>query len=377
MLEIKENKLKICFMMGAHPKIKPGGAEIQLYQIAQLMAKRRYKVYLVTDSSEINRNSTHWGEGRIEYYKIKSKNSFLKYFTVPLLIFRRIDACIYISRGLFFSLATSLYCKLHRRKSVCMVASSADCIPVITSSVFEDLFKKGIESRVISLLNQLGMCIADKVIAQSEHQKHLLNKNFGIRSIVIKNGMPIPCSLPKKEHPPIVLWLASLKRLKRAEIYIELAKQCQDLDCKFILAGRPSDKGYLQELLERMQGLPHIEYIGGVTFEESNELTGYASIFVNTSEYEGFPNIFIQAWMRETPTVSLDVDPDDVIKKNKLGFHSGSFEQMAKDVRFLIENKKVRQEMGRNARKYVLREHDIKKIVPKYIELIEKMVKKE
>lgn len=372
---MKENKLKICFMMGAHPKIKPGGAEVQLHQIAQLMAKRRYKVYLVTDSSEINRNSTYWEEGGIEYHKIKSKNMFLRYFIAPLLIFRRIDASIYISRGLFFSLATALYCKLYRRKSVYMVALSTDCTPVIWS-VFKGLKKRGIKLRVISLLNQLGMCIADKVTAQSEHQKHLLNKNFGIKSVIIENGMSIPRNLPKKEHPPIVLWLASLKRWKQAEIYVEVAKQYQGLDCKFILAGRSSDKGYLEELLQQMQGLLNIEYVGGVTFEESNRLIGHAGIFVNTSKYEGFPNTFIQAWMRETPTVSLNVDPDDVIKKNKLGFHSGSFEQMVKDVRFLVQNKRVREETGRKAREYAIREHDFGKIAPKYIELIEKMVKK-
>lgn len=263
---MKEDKLKICFMMGPHPKIKPGGAELQLYQIAQLMPKRRYKVYLVTDSSEINANSADWEEGGIKYYKIEPADTFLKYLIAPFFIFRRIDASIYISRGLFFSLATTLYCELYRRKSVYMVALSTDCIPPITWSVFKDLFKIGIRSGVICLLNQLGMCLADRVTAQSEHQKRLLNKNFGIKSTIIKNGMLIPWGFPNKECPPIVLWLASLKRWKRAEIYIEVARQCRDLSCRFILAGRPSDKGYLEELLQQMEGLPSIEYVGGVTF---------------------------------------------------------------------------------------------------------------
>ena len=39
------------------------------------------------------------------------------------------------------------------------------------------------------------------------------------------------------------------------------------------------------------------------------------------------------------------------------------------------QNCTVVQQMGRNVRKYAIREHDIKKIVPKYVELIEKMVK--
>lgn len=215
---------------------------------------------------------------------------------------------------------------------------------------------------------------ADEILVQTQQQQNLIRKNIGLSSIVIPNGHCVPIRI-RKNNSTTILWLASLKRWKQPELFIELARCCQNLDCKFVLAGRQSDKGYLGELLEQMNGVSNIEYIGGVTFEESNELIGRASVFVNTSKYEGFPDTFIQAWMRETPTVSLNVDPDDVIKNYKLGFHSGSFVQMVKDVRFLVENEEVKQEMGRNARKYALREHDVKKIVPKYIELFQSLKK--
>jgi len=123
-----------------------------------------------------------------------------------------------------------------------------------------------------------------------------------------------------------------------------------------------------------MQGLPNIEYIGGLTFDESNELVGRASIVLNTSKYEGFPNTFIQAWMRETPTVSLNIDPDDVVKKNKLGFHSRSFEHMVKDTQFLIANKEAREEMGRNARRYAEKNHDISEIARSYDALFSRLL---
>ena len=126
-----------------------------------------------------------------------------------------------------------------------------------------------------------------------------------------------------------------------------------------------------------MEGVDNLEYKGELSIEKVNDLLRESHLFVNTSLYEGGPpNTFVQAWMRETPIVSLNVDPDDIIRKNTLGFHSGSFEQMVKDVKFLIENEKVRQEMGRNAREYAIREHDIEKILPKYVELIEKMVER-
>jgi glycosyltransferase involved in cell wall biosynthesis len=188
---------------------------------------------------------------------------------------------------------------------------------------------------------------------------------------VLKNRHPVPIKLPQKKNPPIVLWLASLKRLKQAELFIELAKACQDLNCRFILAGRCSDKGYLSELLMQMQGLSNIEYIGRVTFEESDELIGCASVCVNTSKYEGFPNTFVQAWMRKVPVVSLNVDPDDILVSEGIGFHSGNMENMVADVKNLINNKGLREEMGEKAQKYAFEHHTPEKNVKKIVKLFD------
>ena len=86
-----------------------------------------------------------------------------------------------------------------------------------------------------------------------------------------------------------------------------------------------------------------------------------ASIFVNTStgDYEGFPNTFSQAWMRKTPVVSLHTDPDGMIKRYQLGFHSGNFDQMVSDVRTLLTDDQLRQRMGENAYRYAVTEHNI------------------
>jgi len=50
---------------------------------------------------------------------------------------------------------------------------------------------------------------------------------------------------------------------------------------------------------------------------------------INTSNFEGFPNIFLEAWATGVPVISLNVDPGNVIKKRRLGICcEGSLERM-------------------------------------------------
>ena len=79
--------------------------------------------------------------------------------------------------------------------------------------------------------------------------------------------------------------------------------------------------------------------------------------------------------MRETPVITLNCDPDNIIKNQRIGFHSGSFKQLIKDVRYLIENEDVRREMGEKARKYSIKNHDIVKIGKRYLEIFNMLVK--
>ena len=113
--------------------------------------------------------------------------------------------------------------------------------------------------------------------------------------------------------------------------------------------------------------MQNIDFLGYIPFYEINEYFKQAAILVNTSKFEGYPNAFIQAWMNYTPTVGLNVDPDRIIQNKKLGFFSGTLDQMVSDVKTLLEDETLRNAMGKNARKYVEIEYDIRKIIKKYI----------
>jgi len=204
-----------------------------------------------------------------------------------------------------------------------------------------------------------GIKHADAIIGQAHYQNDLLQQNYS-RSCdaIIPNFHPFPDKKIEKAPSPIkVYWIANIKDKKRPEKFIELAKSFADNEkIQFIMIGAIHSQNW-QEQIPRVVGqVNNLAYKGAMPIEKVNEELESAHIFVNTSTSEGFPNTFVQAWMREVPVVSLTFDSDNIITQNELGFVSGSFEQMVKDVKQLSEDDALWQQIGKHAKAFA-REH--------------------
>jgi len=90
------------------------------------------------------------------------------------------------------------------------------------------------------------------------------------------------------------IWLGNLKKLKRPEWFVKLSKSLPEYS--FVMAGKVQEAYYeSSEFLETIAGLPNLVFKGFVSLEDSIKLMSESKILVNTSEYEGYPNTFIQA----------------------------------------------------------------------------------
>jgi glycosyltransferase involved in cell wall biosynthesis len=73
--------------------------------------------------------------------------------------------------------------------------------------------------------------------------------------------------------------------------------------------------------------------------------------------------------------VSLAVNPDHLLSEHGLGFCSGSFENLIRDVNRLIEDHNLRKRMGEKACRFAVENFDIDKIGKKFHEFICKLIK--
>ncbi len=273
---------------------------------------------------------------------------------------------VYCRSGVVQAGLAAYYTKHYECKSIWHVAHLEDVTPV---PVRRNL------RRPLDILERWAVDYAiqhsDIVVCHARYQAEALKQHFSRDSEVILKEQPAPREIIDKSGPFTVIWVANFKGWKQPEMFIRLAKRFDGDDrLKFIMVGRPAGNEYQNKLEASMSGLANLEYRGELPIGEVNEILAKSHIFVNTSINEGLPNTFVQAWMREVPVVSMLWDPDDILRSGKVGFFSGSFEQMVQDVRTLIDNPVIRNEMGVRARAYALENHSLSKNMGRLLELI-------
>jgi len=124
----------------------------------------------------------------------------------------------------------------------------------------------------------------------------------------------------------------------------------------------PEDAGIFNAASGMAARLPNVRLIDFVPFACIQKYYEEARLFVNTSEFEGFPNSFIQACIAKTPILSFRVNPDDMIKKYDLGCLCE--DDMDSAVEFIkgLDEKTMRY-YGENAFKYASENHDMRVVI--------------
>lgn len=257
---------------------------------------------------------------------------------------------------------TAWFTRMTGRRFVFRVASDSDCEKEHPRIRF-------LRDR---MLFDFGLKRADLVAAQTQYQARLLRENHGIESPVI-NMMVEPPARPTTpvEKDIDVLWLSNLRALKRPELALELARQLPDL--KFTLAGGPMPGGetYYDDIAASAARLPNVTMLGAVRYADTGPLIDCARIFLNTSSIEGFPNTFLQAWVRGVPVVSY-FDPDGMVNRLQLGRIATSLDDMREGIRGLIDVPVYRENIGRRAREFALREYT-SGVASRYLELVDQI----
>jgi glycosyltransferase involved in cell wall biosynthesis len=271
----------------------------------------------------------------------------------PCIIYQRV-ACAYTGICAFYS----------RRHATPLLWHVAHDTEVTPQSL--DKGRNVVRLRLEKLAVESGAKHATRIVVQTRHQAQLLQKNYArVADAVVPNFHPPAAEALDKSGPLTVIWIANLKPWKQPEVFVRLANSLSSYsEVRFVIVGAPAatsgNKRWQLALKQGIQNAPNLQYLGQKSHAEVNALLARAHIFVNTSVHEGFPNTFIQAWLRDVVVVSLQVDPDHVLEQRGVGIVAHSEAALASAVRNLIDNPDAQAAYRERGRVYATENHSLR-----------------
>ena len=332
---------KVCFVgldnlpviSRAHNHHGIGGEQVQHTLLARALARRGFEVSMVVanygqpDGLEIDGVRLHRAHGLDEGLPVLR-------FLHPRLtgLWRalgRADAQVYYVSTASSQLGVvAAFARRHGRRVVFRIAHDLDCDPKrLLIRLWRD-----------RKLYEWGLRRADAVLAQSQQQRAALRANYGLDSRVA--GMlvePAVRDLDFKARDVPVLWVNNLRPFKRPDLALALAQRLPQVRLHMIGGPQGGHEDLFEATRRNSAALNNLQFHGRVAYHDVNNYFERARVFVNTSDSEGFPNSYLQAWRRGVPTVSF-FDPDGVIRRFGLGHAAQSLQDMAMAVERLTRS---------------------------------------
>lgn len=267
---------------------------------------------------------------------------------------RRADADVYYTScaGMHVGLL-AMFCQRHNKKFIFRSASDTDCD------------KRGVRIPLARdrWLYRYGLERASHILVQSASQQETLKRTYGLESQVA--GMLV-------EQPPFsltrdldVLWVGNIREVKRPDRMFDLADALPEVI--FHMVGGPlvgAERLYTS-IEQRAKSTRNLIFYGRVPYRDAIKLFGRARLLVNTSDVEGFPNTYLQAWMVGVPVITR-IDPDGVIEREGLGLVVHSDSDFPKIVTRLLANESEWHAMSERCKSYVQRKLDDSGVLAPY-----------
>jgi glycosyltransferase involved in cell wall biosynthesis len=351
-----------------------GGAEVQQSILARLFQRAGYRVSMIT---------LDFGQpARVEVDGVTVHKTYRPDSGIPVVRFLHprlttvwralgdVDADIYYHRSsAMLAGIVAEFCRRNRKRSIFAGASDMDFVPG----------KEQIRFARDRWLYQHGVRTVDAIVAQNTKQVETCREHYGRDAILIPSCYQLPAESRSRSGPEggdTVLWCGTVHKYKRPEILLELARRLPHR--KFVMVGGQGvDETlrvpYYKRILGEARTLGNVEATGFLPLAQVEPYFDRAHVFVNSSEYEGMPNTFMQAWARGIPTVAtVDVGArrgGELIYKQ-----FENVEEAAAEIERLFEDRLHWQRASARVREYFESTHSANEVLARYARVFDQLM---
>ncbi|UZS00181.1 glycosyltransferase family 4 protein [Chondrinema litorale] len=362
---------KIAFILPHYYKYYRGGAETQCFYLASELINKGWEVHYIFEHSKLINEKDEYG---IILHSLPKRKGYLKWMnSLSLLkIMQLIKADVWYSRANISYLHYLVKFAQKVGGKVVWAFSRDSQFSLKDNEQKDAILPVKIYNRFNKLRFFKSLTLSNLILLQTKGQYHLLQENLNLIGTIIYNAHPLTGikanGIKRKKQ---VLWIGRMRPFKRPDRFIEIASALQDTDIEFKMVGK-YDNNDIQTLLGSAN-LTNVEILGEKKATEVHELLTESMLLVNTSEYEGFSNTFIEAWLRGVPVFSYQVDPDNMIVSNQLGIVNGDIDILANKINEICNDASQWQMLSEKCRNHGFHNFDIIKAVNKLEESLSKI----
>lgn len=340
-----------------------GGAEVQTVMLARALTARgldvAHVVYPIPDPVPLDAPAPTLVERRPP-----SRGGALRPLHEMVDIWpalSRADAQVVVVRGSGgYVVPAATWCARHGRQLVFSASNELDF----------DLTRS---DRRRSTLRAYGRAVrrARRLVVQTQRQAELARHTFPALEPIVIPSFAEPAD-PAHDEPEYFLWSDRLTGYKRPEKYLELAEAMPETRFRMVAFQTLETPKALRERVDAAaESLPNLEVVPRRSRKEALAEMEKAIAIVKTSEVEGMPNTFLEAWARGVPVLSLSVDPDDRIAERGAGLLAGgSMESLVEGAQRLQADPELRAALGANGREFVRAHHSLDAVADRWAELL-------
>lgn len=230
-----------------------------------------------------------------------------------------------------------------------------------------------VKSKIWRLLRRIVYPFSDVLIVQSEHDKEKYAYHTNVH--VVLNPLVLEHNHENLQRQKMILAVGRLQQHKGFHQLLKIFSQLNAKGWEVVILGEGPERASLEKLALELNIEKNVSMPGRVTDVEAYYKK--ASVFVLSSNSEGFPNALIEAMGYGCASVAFDclTGPSDIIDNNKNGIlvKVGNVNKLAESIQYLIDQPKKREELGENAKK-IVDELSIKTITEKWFKAIKEVL---
>lgn len=369
--------MKFCFLgnfAGALKGYTPGGGELQVALLAKALALKGHEVVIIAPGSK---ESFITAEG-VKLISVPDWDKGLRGIRLFLHRIPQLKKMLIEQNADYYYVRMRSYIHLlafraaKKTKGKFIVATAHD----LDVSDFFKKFKYGYKPKfnlfrllTINLPNDLVFNYllknADYIILQHSGQRTNLSSSKG-KVVIFPNIFNFNNIVPvESSGQDYFIHPGALNILKGTQNLFNLINVL-DKNIPVVIVGQATDKKS-EKLYEQLKKIKNVVLKGRLNHKDTIQLIANAKALINTSNMEGFPNIFLEAWASGVPVISLNVNPGNVFDKYPLGIYcEGDLNKMKESIELFKKDSFKKEQLI----SYVKEFHDFTTAGDRFLDII-------